>query len=35
MLIQAAMPDLNPDEREFIMTGMTSDDWDSMFGGDE
>jgi hypothetical protein len=31
MLIQNAMPHLSPDEREFIMTGMTPNDWDSLF----
>ena len=27
-LIQYAMPDLTPDEREFIKTGMTNESWD-------
>ena len=31
-LIQDAFPNLTPDEREFIKTGITPDDWDSMFG---
>jgi len=26
------MPDLTPDEREFIMTGSTSEEWDAAFG---
>ena len=30
-LIQNAMPHLSPDEREFIMTGLTPSDWDSLF----
>ena len=30
--IQTAMPHLSPDEREFIISGMTSDDWKRMFG---
>lgn len=30
-LIQRAMPDLTPDEREFIMTGYTAEDWAAMF----
>ena len=30
-LIQDAMPNLNPDEREFIMTGITPDEWDAAF----
>lgn len=31
VLIQDAMPNLTPDEREFIMTGTTAEDWDAMF----
>jgi hypothetical protein len=34
-LIQNAMPYLSADEREFIKTGITPDEWDSMFGGEE
>lgn len=30
-LIQRAMPHLTADEREFIMTGITSSEWDEMF----
>lgn len=30
-LIQRAMPNLTPDEREFIMTGITADEWDKTF----
>ena len=30
-LIQDAMPHLTPDEREFIMTGITPEEWDSAF----
>jgi len=33
-LIQNAMPDLTPDEREFIMTGVTSEEWDETFHED-
>ena len=33
-LIQNAMPNLSPDEREFIMTGITPDEWASVFGED-
>lgn len=33
-LIQNAMPQLTADEREFIMTGTTPDEWDAMFGED-
>jgi len=31
-LIQNAMPYLTPDEREFLMTGITPDEWGQMFG---
>ena len=27
-LIQDIFPDLTPDEREFLMTGYTKEDWD-------
>jgi len=30
--IQDAMPHLTPDEREFIMTGITVEEWDNAFG---
>jgi hypothetical protein len=30
MLIQEAMPNLTPDEREFIKTGITNDEWDML-----
>ena len=30
MLVQTAMPDLSPDEREFIMTGITPNEWEEM-----
>ena len=29
-LIQNAMPDLTPDQREFIKTGITSDEWEEL-----
>lgn len=29
--IQDAFPELTPDEREFLLTGITSDEWDSLF----
>ena len=32
--VQAIFPNLNADEREFIMTGYTPSDWDAMFGID-
>ena len=31
VLIQDAMPHLTPDEREFIKTGITPEEWDSAF----
>lgn len=31
MLAQIAMPNLTPDEREFVMTGITADVWDKTF----
>lgn len=31
MVIQRAMPHLSADDREFIMTGMTPEEWDEMF----
>jgi hypothetical protein len=34
MLIQNAMPNLNPEQREFIKTGILGDDWDDMFDPD-
>ncbi len=30
-LIQDAFPSLNPDEREFIKTGITPEEWDYVF----
>lgn len=32
VLIQDAMPNLTPDQREFLITGCTPEDWDKMFG---
>ena len=34
-LIQDVMPNISADEREFIMTGITPDEWDAEFGEDE
>lgn len=34
-LIQKAMPQLSKDQREFVMTGITAQEWDNEFGGDE
>ena len=31
-LIQDAMPHLTPEQKEFIMTGITSEEWDEMVG---
>lgn len=31
-LIQNAMPNLTPDQREFLMTGITADEWNRTFG---
>jgi hypothetical protein len=35
MLIQDAFPMLNRDEREFIITGLTPEVWDSMMHEEE
>jgi len=32
-LIQNAMPNLSADDREFIMTGITPEEWDAMSRG--
>jgi hypothetical protein len=29
-LIQTVMPDLTPDQREFIKTGITPEEWDTL-----
>ena len=34
-LIQDAMPNLTPAEREFIKMGITPDEWDDRFGVDK
>jgi len=34
-LVQDIFPNLSQDEREFIMSGTTPDDWKQMFGEDE
>jgi Spy/CpxP family protein refolding chaperone len=34
-LIQVAMPQLNVEEREFMITGMTGEEFDEATGGDE
>ncbi len=35
VLIQYAMPHLSPDDREFLMTGITPEEWDETFGEDD
>ena len=35
MLIQNAFPMLSAGEREFIKTGITPEEWDTMLGDDE
>ena len=30
-LIQNAMPNLTADQREFLMTGITAEEWDELF----
>ena len=30
-LIQNVFPDLSPEDREFILTGYTPEDWDAIF----
>ena len=34
-LIQDAMPDMSADDREFLITGYTPEDWEKMFGPEE
>lgn len=31
-VIQQAMPNLTPDQREFLMTGVTAEEWEEAFG---
>ena len=35
VLIQDAMPQLTPDQREFLMTGYTAEDWAILFPPEE
>jgi hypothetical protein len=35
MLVQEAMPDISPELREFVMTGIAPDEWDSHFPEEE
>jgi hypothetical protein len=34
-LLQDAFPHLSPGDREFIKTGITNEEWESLFGGGE
>lgn len=34
-LIQEAFPELSDDAREFIMTGVTADEWNKAFGEEQ
>lgn len=34
-LIQNVMPALSADDREFVMTGITAEEWDNTFGVEE
>lgn len=33
-LIQNVFPDLNTDQREFLITGSTPEEWNAVFGSD-
>lgn len=33
--IQDFFPELNADEREFVLNGITSQEWDSLWGSDD
>jgi hypothetical protein len=35
MLIQNAMPNLSADDREFLISGITPEEWDKHFGEEE
>lgn len=35
MLIQEAMPNLSADDREFLMSGITPEEWDELFKDDD
>jgi type IV secretory pathway ATPase VirB11/archaellum biosynthesis ATPase len=34
VLIQKAMPNLTADQREFLMTGVTPEEWEAEFGSE-
>ena len=35
MLIQDAMPNLDVNQREFVKTGITPDEWEKCMGGED
>jgi hypothetical protein len=35
VLIQDAIPNLTPDQREFIMNGITAEEWEESLGEEE
>lgn len=35
MVIQRAMPNIPPEQREFLMTGITPQEWDMYVGPDD
>lgn len=35
LLIQDVFPDLTPDQREFLLTGATPQEWDELFAEEE
>lgn len=35
LYIQDAMPNLSDSEREFIMTGITDEEWEELYGDEE
>lgn len=34
-LIQNVFPELNADQREFLLTGLTPEAWNELFGGEQ
>lgn len=34
-LIQNAMPNLTPDQREFLITGITAEEWEEMWNRED
>lgn len=34
-LVENAFPQLSADDREFILTGITADEWKDLFNGDD